>query len=278
VKCGVFFAAALLIGGACSAFAAVGDSHVLATIGKEKITVKDLNDRLQSYPAQYAEVFQQKENKVKVLDQMIDERLLLAAARKSKISKSAEYKKQMQIAEQQLLLGTLMRDRIDSKVVVSDEDVQKYFIENPGKFSALEQRRASHILLRSEPEAQDVLKRLKAGEDFAQLAKDKSDDKATAVNGGELGWFSKGQMVPEFEQAAFGLAKGQLSGIVKTQFGYHIVQLNDIQVRPKIDFTPQVAEQIKEALVLEKKRELTNDYLTQLKKDVVIKRDISNIQ
>lgn len=249
---------------------------VVASVGGERITLTDLQDRIKTYPPQFSAALQQKENKIKVLDQMIDEKLLLVAAKKSGIEKTKEYKTQIENAQNQLLLATYIKDKVEKNAVVSDEEVKAFYQNNPNQFKELEQRRASHILVKTEAEASDILRALRNGADFAALAKAKSSD-PSASNGGDLGWFSRGQLVPDFERAAFELPKGKISGIVKTQFGFHVIKMLDIQVRPKIEFNDQVAKQIKDALLAEKKRTLTADCLAKLKKDTKVKKELAKI-
>jgi len=248
---------------------------VIAKIGGEEITKTDLAERIKAYPPQFAEALKQKENKIRVLDQMIDEKLILAAAKKEGYEKNKEFKTQIQNAEAQLLVNLYVRDKIEKNTTVTDAEVRRFYDANPAQFQAVEQRKARHILVKSEAEAQAILKQLKGGADFVALAKQKSQD-PTAQNGGDLGWFTKGQLVPDFERAVFALSKGKLSGVVRTQFGFHIIRLDDVSMRPKLDFE-KVKGQIRDALVGEKKRALTADYLTKLKKEIKIKKDIKKI-
>jgi parvulin-like peptidyl-prolyl isomerase len=106
-----------------------------------------------------------------------------------------------------------------------------------------EQVWARHILVETEEEAQDVLARLEAGEDFAALAQEVSIDTGTASDGGDLGWFGRGKMVPEFEDAAFALEPGEISPPVETSYGYHIIQVMDKGIRPMDDATYQQKKQ-----------------------------------
>ncbi len=248
----------------------------IAKVDGECITQDDLQARLKTFPPQYAAALQQKENKIKVLDQMIDEKLVIVAAKKAGIAKSKDYKDQIEAAENQLLVNMFVREKIDKNATVSDAEVASFYQKNPNQFKELEQRHAAHILVKTEAEAIEVLKALKNGADFGALAKTKSTD-PSAANGGDLGWFARGQLVPAFEKAAFELAKGKTSGIIKTQFGFHIIKMIDIQVRPKVDFTPQTAQQIKDALLGEKKRALTTEYLGKLRKEIKIKKDVAKI-
>jgi peptidyl-prolyl cis-trans isomerase D len=122
-----------------------------------------------------------------------------------------------------------------SKIYVPREDVERYYNEHLGTYTTPEQIRASHILLKTEgkndadvrTKAEGILKEVKAGGDFAALAKKYSEDDSNAQQGGDLDYFSHGRMVPEFETAAFALAPGEVSDLVKTQFGYHIIKVTD---------------------------------------------------
>jgi peptidyl-prolyl cis-trans isomerase C len=250
---------------------------VVATVGRSKITNTDLQARLDTFPPQYSEALKNAENKARILDQMIDEQVFLEAAKKAGYTKDKAFREQMEAAEKQLLLSFIVRDKIDNGLEVKPEEVRAYFNNNPGQFSEAEQRKLRHILVSSKAEAEAVLAELRRGADFAELARAQSKD-ATAQAGGELGWVQKGQLVPEFESAAFSIArKGQVSGVVQTQFGFHIIELEDINVRPKLGFD-QVSEQIRQLLVNEKKRAKTAEVLAELKKKVKVSRKVENIK
>jgi len=153
----------------------------------------------------------------------------------------------------------LSPDTIKSKIEVSDADVAAYYEQNKARFSTPEERRARHILLDAEKEgasaddlkakAEKVLAELKASPGkFAELAKQHSIDTGSATQGGDLGFFGKGAMVPEFEQAVFSQKKGELSGLVKSQFGYHIVEVTDVrggEVQTLAEVKAQISDEIK---------------------------------
>src|ERR1044071_5079549 len=145
----------------------------------------------------------------------------------------AEYRKGEQRKIKYLLVD---RDQLRSRVTVTPQDIESYYKANLQQFQAPEQVRASHILLKTEgkdeavvrKQAEDILKQAKApGADFAALAKKYSEDDGSKANGGDLDYFTKGRMVPEFEQAAFSLQPGQTSDLVKSQFGFHIIKVVD---------------------------------------------------
>lgn len=171
--------------------------------------------------------------------------------------------------------------RREVKVNVTPADLKKYYDENPARFEQPETVRASHILLETRdaqrkelPEAQkaekrkkieELLKRARAGEDFAALVKQFSEDKASIERGGEY-TFPRGRMVPEFEAAAFSLAPGQVSDAITTQYGYHIIKLHEKIPAKKVPLA-EVEKDLKEALTKQAIQAKLPDYIKQLKEE-----------
>jgi peptidyl-prolyl cis-trans isomerase C len=168
------------------------------------------------------------------------------------------------------------------KVVISDEQAKKFYEENPGKFEQPEMVRASHILFgtrdkatqrelpsseqaQKRKQAEAVLKRAQAGEDFAALAKEFSEDPGSKDKGGEY-TFPKGRMVPEFEAAAWALKPGQVSDIVTTSFGYHIIKLSEKLPAKKVEYE-KVADDLKKALKAQEIQKRIPAYVEKLKTD-----------
>ncbi len=191
---------------------------------------------------------------------------------KEEIDKDAEFKKELEesgindefLKTQQKMDLTLLKfaEDFNKNTKISDEEMKKYYEEHKDEFYR-DELKASHILIstiddegnplsdkdkeKAKKEAEEVLKKIEEGTDFAELAKEYSDDTASAVQGGELDYFTKGDMVPEFEEAAYALKEGEVSEIVESQFGYHIIKLYE-----KIDEqTPyeDVKEKIKATLL-----------------------------
>lgn len=171
------------------------------------------------------------------------------------------------------------------KITVSDDAVKKYYDENPAKFEQPEMVRASHILITTRDTAtnteltdeqkkakhklaEDIRKRAVGGEDFAKLAKEYSDDPGSKDNGGEY-TFPRGQMVPEFEAAAFSLGTNQVSDIVTTQFGYHIIKLSEKLPAKKAELA-KVADDLKESLKNQELQKQLPDYLEKIQKEANI--------
>ncbi len=138
-----------------------------------------------------------------------------------------------------LKLNLLQKKALTEDIEVTDEEVQTYY-DTLGKVEA------RHILVEDEATANEVKKKLDEGADFAELAKEYSTDEGSAANGGDLGFFGKGEMVPEFEKAAFSMKKGEISAPVKSEFGYHIIEVTDIE-------KPKPLEEIKDEVTFEVK-------------------------
>lgn len=126
-----------------------------------------------------------------------------------------------------VIVNLKIRKLLESRIKISDEEMKAYFEANKAAFAEEEQVKASHILVESEAIANEVKAKLAAGGDFAELAKTYSKDESNKAIGGQLGYFGKGKMVPEFEQIAFSLEIGKISEPVKTQYGYHIIKVED---------------------------------------------------
>jgi peptidyl-prolyl cis-trans isomerase C len=173
----------------------------------------------------------------------------------------------------------------EMNIKISDADVQKFYNDNPSKFEQPEMVRASHILLSTRDletgrdltedkkvakhkEAEALLKRARDGEDFAKLAKENSQDPGSKDRGGEY-QFPRGQMDPSFEAAAFSLKTNEVSDIVTTQFGFHIIKLSEKIPAKKVDLA-KVAQKVKDYLAqqeMQKHQQEVQDYITKLKKD-----------
>lgn len=224
---------------------------------------------------QFAKSFQKFKTDAKLTDAEFDEKLN-PQLRVQGLSREQWEKKRVDQATVGIVLEREM------KVSVSDDDVKKFYDENPAKFEEPEMVRASHILLSTRDQgtgveltsdkkeakrklAGDLLKRARAGEDFAQLAKEYSEDPGSKDKGGEYK-FPRGQMVPEFESAAFSLGTNQISDIVTTQFGYHIIKLSEKLPARKVELA-KVTDELKEGLKQQEIQKQLPDFIAKLKKE-----------
>jgi peptidyl-prolyl cis-trans isomerase C len=166
-----------------------------------------------------------------------------------------------------------VQERVTGNAEPSDEEIQKYYEKNKeAQFTTPEQRCVRHILFNKDQKekSEDIKQQLENGGDFAKLAKENSQDPGSAENGGDLGCLGKGETVPEFEQAAFGADQGEIVGPVKTEFGYHILQVTDVKPEQTRSLQ-EVESQIRSQLATEKQSEAFNKWIEEQKKERDVK-------
>jgi peptidyl-prolyl cis-trans isomerase C len=246
---GAFLATAPLAVSAQMPKALTAEDSVIAIINGEAITERDLK-MLLPQPGGGLESVPAPELK-QLMQQLVTRRLLAAEATKNKLDQTTSFAAHMRAARNSALAQASVEQFLNKESNISEADMHKVYKENEAAFTR-EEISASHILLKSKTEADAVLKELKAGGDFAKLAASKSIG-PSASRGGNLGSFSRGQMVPEFEKAAFALKVGELGGPVKTQFGYHVIKVTD-KKGPIVTPFEQVMPQIRERMIGEKLR------------------------
>ncbi|BDV41096.1 peptidylprolyl isomerase [Geotalea uraniireducens] len=242
--------------------------QVIAEVNGDSITTGDFQRELENLPPYLKPMAETPEGKKELLDTMVVRELILQQARKDGIDKSPEVAAKLEELKKRVIVDAFLKKKVEEQVNISDDELKKFYDENKDKFKTGDQIRASHILVRTEKEAQDILAQLKAGANFEELAKKKSIDSA-AAKGGDLGWFSKGAMVPEFEKAVMGMKDGQISGIVKTKFGYHIIKKTGTRKAGVRSFD-EVKEQIKAALLPAKQQEVFQKLKDDIKKNAKI--------
>ncbi|MBI3322931.1 MAG: peptidyl-prolyl cis-trans isomerase [Candidatus Omnitrophica bacterium] len=215
---------ALLFCAASSGLAGCGPGgKVAAVVNGQVITVKEVDDRMTGMSP--ATLQAMGNSRGRVLEQMVMESLLLQEARRRGLERDQEVQRLLREARRQVLFGRLVEVlRQEQKVEVPEEEISKYYEENRSDFAQPASARASHILVNDEEAAEKALSRIKAGEPFGKVAEEVSVDPSRA-NGGDIGFFSKGQVIPEFEQACQKLKPGEMSGVVKSSLGYHVILL-----------------------------------------------------
>jgi peptidyl-prolyl cis-trans isomerase C len=202
--------------------------------------------------------------KENVLAFLIDMKIVSKAAEDKKIADSEEFKKRLAFARNRLLMDQLLAN--EGKAATTDEAMKKVYDDAAKQIAGEQEVHARHILVETEDEAKAVKAELDKGADFAELAKKKSKDPG-ASDGGDLGFFTKDQMVPEFSAAAFALEPGKISDPVKSQFGWHIIKVEEKRNRKPPEFD-QVKSQI-EAYVT---RKAQADYVAKLREGAKIER------
>jgi parvulin-like peptidyl-prolyl isomerase len=204
--------------------------ELLATVNGEGITKEDVNQFvLDSIPgATFSSLTSVQ--KTSVIDQMVERRLFLEDAKRTQIRNSFEYQKALKNLQENLLLDYWMKIKVE-EILISEDEAKRYYFDNAEKFSKPASVKVRHILLDTKDEAITLIAELGLSsmlkEKFIALAHTESTG-PSAVNGGELDWFVYEQMVPEFSEASFGLKVGTITQkAVKTQFGYHIIYLEN---------------------------------------------------
>ncbi|MHA7971510.1 peptidylprolyl isomerase [Rhizobium sp. CAU 1783] len=221
---------------------------IVAKVGKLEITQSELDLAIANLDPQLAQL-PDEQKKVAALSGAIDVKLLAGNADGEGLKDDAEFKKRMAfIADRELHNLYFKKHVVDA---VTEDEVKARYEKEIAALPKQEEVRARHILVKTEEEAKAIIADLDAGKDFVELAKEKSTD-PNKSEGGDLGYFTKGRMVPEFEEAAFAMEKGSYSKVpTKTQFGFHVIKVED-----KRDAAPpayeQVAQQIRQLVMRDK--------------------------
>ena len=229
---------------------------------------EDLGPELQQLPPEH--------RREQIISYIADVMLAAQAAEARKLQDTDDFRKRDAFFRRKLLMGLMLQDHARS--LVTDEALRKVYEEQIKPMGATEEVRARHILFRADPKdekaqaealarAQAVAERIKKGEDFAALASEMTEDPSGKENGGDLDYFTKDQMVPEFANIAFQMQPGQVSNPVRTPFGWHIIKLEDRRNRPVPEFY-KVRQQIETFLVRRGQTEL----ITQLREKAKIER------
>lgn len=228
------------------------ENKVFAKIGNREITSQDVQTFLQNVDPKVASQFTSPDGVKQLISQLAEQELFYLDAVEKELDKDTEYVEEIQRVNANLLKQYALSKFLRT-VTVNEVEMKKFYNENKGTFTEPESVKASHILVQDEAVANKVLSEINNGMKFEDAAKEYSICPSKA-NGGDLGFFPKGKMVPEFEAAAFSLSKGEICKTpVKTQFGYHIIKLTG--KRDAMDLTFNEAEDKVKAELLAKKQE-----------------------
>ena len=240
------------------------ENKILATVGGQPITSADVDEFLLSL-GQRAQSYNNPEGRAMILKQLIDSKLLLLDAKRNLYEGEAEFRAQLAKLKDNLLTTYAAEKAVAAAAKVKDEDIVKFYHENPEKFAVGESVNASHILVETEEAATAIYEKIASGEiSFEDAAKENSTC-PSRENGGSLGDFTRGQMVPEFDSAVFAMEVGEITKTpVKTQFGYHLIKLNS---KSEASVTPldEVRDGIRAMLENEKQRAAYESKINQLK-------------
>lgn len=265
----------------CAARVSADDApEVLVTVGQETITKADLDARTSMLPPQIRSRFESPAGRKQLLEQVVLISLLSQEARRLGIDKQDDVAKKIKDAVDNIIVQELTRQRISGDIEVPEDEIRSYYDANRQEFVRPEQVNASLIMFAAGPEvapeekkkkgslAQDTLKRLKKGADFAEVAKEVSEDKRTQRRSGVTGFFARGRREriygKKFEDVVFDLKQGEISDVLETEFGYFIVRLDERRPRSE-DSLDTVRERIARRLRQAKQREAYENYVEGLK-------------
>lgn len=221
---------------------------VVAKVGDIEIRESELNIAIANLDPQFAKL-PDDQRKIAALSATIDVNILSKVAADENLRDTQEYKQRMHFLDIRELHNAYFRKYVLE--AITDDEVKARYDKEVAAIPPEEEVHARHILVKTEDEAKAVITALDGGKDFAELAKEKSSDPSKS-EGGDLGYFKKGQMVPEFETAAFGLEKGQYTKVpVKSQFGFHVIKVDDKRkaAPPTLE---QVSPQVRQMVMQEK--------------------------
>ncbi|MEK1886776.1 MAG: peptidylprolyl isomerase [Phyllobacterium sp.] len=236
--------------------AKVDPDKVLATVNGEKVTVKDVDQIAADLDPQFSRL-PEEQRRLAALAAIIDIKSLAAKAESEKLDQTPDFKARLEFLKDRALHNDYFKQQVVDKI--TDADIRARYDKEIAAMPPQNEVRARHILVKTKEEAEAIIKELDGGASFEDVAKAKSTD-GSAAQGGDLGYFGPGQMVPEFEKAANELEIGKYSKVpVQTQFGFHVIKLEDKRVQQPPAFD-QVKEQVKSLLIRER-------YLDLVKKD-----------
>lgn len=219
----------LLILGGCKE---KGD--VIAKVGSDSITTEDFSERLMSAPPAYQAYINTEPGRKQFIDLLVREKLILESAKQAGINKREEYKnslesfkaeqkKQLKDYEDGLMIEMYLKDVQENMITATEDEINKYYEEHKEDFTNPIAVVAKHILVPTREEAEIAFDRINKGESFDKVAQEMSTDKVSAQRGGQIGPFRRGELVKEFEEVVFNLKNGEISDIVETPFGLHII-------------------------------------------------------
>ncbi|MDQ7781839.1 MAG: peptidyl-prolyl cis-trans isomerase [Desulfomonilaceae bacterium] len=259
---------ALALCGPLSTFAGP-DDKVLATIGNETVTESDLQQMANAVPERFRHLYLTPEGRQKSLDYVINIFVLAAEAKKEGMDKSPDVQRLVKFTEKDLLARLYLDKASKSIDEPTEAEANAYYEQNKAQYATPESVHLRHILVKTEKEAQDALKLLKKGQKFDDLAR-KISICPSKAQGGDLDWVPKGTLLGEVESVAFSMDAGQITGPVKSKFGYHVLLLEDKKPAQESSYE-QVKDYIFEQLRFQRRQEHYERLADSLRKKMNVK-------
>ena len=269
-KISFFILALFLIG--CSSKSSGG--AVLARFDGVTLTDTEFIQRIEGMPKDVQNFVIRR--KKEFLEDLVAEHFLSKEAKKRNLEKDPEVQALLESAHRKILIARLVEKEVDDKIVLGADEAQKYYQSHKEEFMTTLTLRASHILVKTEQEAALIKEAILQGADFEDMARRNSLD-ATAIRGGDLGFFQKGRFVPEFEEVVFKMKKGELNGPIKSPFGYHVIRLTD-SLEPTLREFRDVKGLVEQRLVSEKRSRAFRALVEKLKGNVRVDVDEKKLE
>lgn len=238
------------------------ENNILAKVGDVNITQNDVEETMKRFPAERQSYIDSEIGRKQLLEQIISFELMYKHGKELGFDSDKEFVEHAKKMEKELLTQFTI-SKVLAEMSVTDEEVSLFYAENNDMFKEEESVRAKHILVDSLEKCTEIEKEIAAGLSFEDAAK-KHSSCPSSQNGGDLGSFTRGKMVPEFEEAAFKLNVGEISGPVQTQFGYHIIKTEE-KSEPKVKPLGEVKDSIKDNLLQEKQNKKYMELTEELK-------------
>lgn len=247
---------------------------VIARIGDRKITLSDFNRQISYYDAgKQKALASNPQHRETILKLLIEGEVFSEVARRKGFDKRKDISEQIEMLVNNFLATSYVKDEIMDTTKITEADIAAYYETHKDEFKIPEMVRARHILVhinmkkateedkkKAREKIEGILKRIKAGEDMAKLAGEFSEDPASVKKGGDLGFFPRGKMVPEFDKAAFTLRPGELSDVIATSFGYHIIRVEERR-EAEVQSLEKIKDKVKEKAVAELKKGRVDEFV-----------------
>ncbi len=255
----------------------------IARVGNDVLTSDYFSEKLMAAPPAYQAYINTEPGKRQFVDLLVREKTILEAAKQAGINKREEYKnsiesfkeeqkKQLKEYEEGLLVQTYLKDVQENMIIATEGEIDKYYEEHKEDFDSPVAVVAKHILVPTEEEAEIALDRIKKGESFDKVAQEMSTDRVSAQRGGQIGPFRKGELVKQFEEVVFNLKNGEISEIVETPFGLHIITKVSEEKLPPI---PEDVAKVEIKNIIEKTK--FEQWIEDLKRKLNVYVDYSKI-
>lgn len=238
---------------------------VIIKAGSSKLTKQDLQEDLKSFPPQTKAFLSSPEGLNRLKDELIKREVLYEEAKKKGLAKSEDFKKRMEEFKKITLINMLLEQELKAvQQDVTEKEAREYYDKHKDEFIKPTERRLSQIVVKNEDEAKKVYEKIDKGEEFEKIAKELSTDEKTKASGGDLGFFKKGQLNQQIENAVFSLRKGQVSMPLTYKGELYIFKVTDVKGTP-VEFD-QIKSQLIEQLKAKKQQDWFDSYIEELKK------------